>query len=372
MVDQEMAVLAEAGHQVSSFERRSDEIASMSLLDRIAVPLRVPWNARVRSDLAARLAAERPDVVHIHNTFPLLSPSVLAACADAGVPAVATLHNYLQVCPSGTLYRDGRICTDCTGGLPLPAIRHGCYRGSRLATVPLALNMVANRPRWWSGISRFFCISDAQRAVLVRAGMPAERLAVKHNFVPDTDARRRGPGDHVLYLGRLTTEKGVRLLMTAWDELAAAGGIGLPLVLAGTGPLDGEVGRWAQNRTDVRQLGLRSKAECRELIARSAAVVAPSTWMETFGLVVVEAMAAGVPAVTPAHGAFVELVQDGVTGLLHRPGDAPSLAACLADIVRDINRNIALGRAGRRAYEARFSRSAGLAALVAGYEAAID
>lgn len=172
VVDQEVALLREAGHRVELFERRSDDIAARSLPGKIAVPLLVPWNPAVRAELAARLRAERPDVVHVHNVFPLLSPAVLAACADAGVPAVATLHNYTQVCPPGTLQRDGRPCTECVGSAPLPAVRHGCYRNSRLATVPLAVSLSVNRRRWWSGVERFFCISAAQRDVLVRAGMP--------------------------------------------------------------------------------------------------------------------------------------------------------------------------------------------------------
>jgi glycosyltransferase involved in cell wall biosynthesis len=371
VVDQEMALLTDAGHRVSTFGRHSDDIASMSLLGRASVPLQVPWNAAVRAELAARLHAERPDVVHIHNTFPLLSPSVVAACVDAGVPAVATLHNYLQVCPAGTLYRAGRVCTDCTGRFPLPALRHGCYRGSRLATVPLTVNMVTNRRRWWSGVAVFFCISDAQRKILIQAGMPAQRLVVKHNFVVDPGIRRAGPGEHLLYLGRMTEEKGLRLLMAAWDLITASGGIEVPLVLAGTGPLDAEVTRWARHRDDIQYLGLRSKTECGQLVARSAAVVAPSAWMESFGLVVVEAMAAAVPAVAAAHGAFVELIHDEVTGLLHRPGDVASLVDCLRRVQADADRNLALGAAARRYYEARFTPARGLAALVAGYQAAI-
>jgi glycosyltransferase involved in cell wall biosynthesis len=371
VVDQEISLLADAGHHVDLFERRSDDIASMSLLNQAAVPLRVPWNPAVRAELTARLRAQRPDVVHIHNTFPLLSPSVLAACADARVPTVATLHNYLQVCPSGTLYRDGRICTDCTGRLPLPAVRHGCYRGSRLASVPMAVNLVANRGRWWSSVARFFCISEAQRTILIQAGMPAQRLAVKHNFVVDPGMRRNWPGEHVLYLGRISAEKGIRLLMAAWDTIAAAGGLGVPLVIVGTGALQDEVTRWARDRDDVRYLGLRSRAECRELAARSMAVVAPSAWLEAFGLVVVEAMAAGVPTVAAAHGAFVELIEDGVTGLLHRPGDPDSLAQCLRRVVTTPELNQEMGDAARRRYERDFTPAVGLDRLIAGYRAAI-
>ncbi|MCV2458666.1 glycosyltransferase [Streptomyces sp. ICN988] len=372
VVDQEVALLRGAGHRVGVFERRSDDIAGRSLPGKVAVPLLVPWNPAVRRELAARLRAERPDVVHVHNVFPLLSPSVLAACADAGVPAVATLHNYTQVCPPGTLQREGRSCTECVGAAaPLPAVRHGCYRNSRLATVPLAVGLSVNRRRWWSGVERFFCISAAQRDVLVAAGMPAERLAVKHNFVPDPDARRSGTGEHVLYLGRLAEAKGVRLLMAAWDEVSAGGGVGVPLVIAGTGPLEREVTAWAAGRDDVRYVGLYGPEQCRRAVARSVAVVAPSTWLEAFGLVVVEAMAAGVPTVAAGHGAFVELVEDGVTGLLHRPGETASLAACLRRITAEPDRNRRMGLAARRRYEQGFSPAVGLERLVEGYRAAI-
>ncbi|MER5382470.1 glycosyltransferase [Streptomyces sp. NPDC002688] len=371
VVDQEVALLRAAGHRVEVFERRSDDIAARSLLAKAALPLLVPWNPAVRSELAARLRTERPDVVHVHNVFPLLSPAVLAACADAGVPAVATLHNYTQVCPPGTLQRNGRPCTECVGTTPLPAVRHGCYRNSRLATVPLAVSLSVNRRRWWSGVERFFCISGAQRDVLVRAGMPAERLAVKHNFVPEPGVGREGAGEHLLYLGRLAEAKGVRLLMAAWDEIAADGGVGVPLVVAGSGPLEGEVTAWAAGRDDVRYVGLYDPAQCREALARSVAVVAPSTWLEAFGLVVVEAMAAGVPAVAAGHGAFVELVEDGVTGLLHRPGEPASLASCIRRITADSARNQEMGQAARRRYEQGFSPAVGLERLVEGYRTAI-
>lgn len=371
VVDQEVELLRAGGHRVELFERRSDDIGSMSLLAKVGVPLRVPWNAAVRSELAGRLRAERPDVVHVHNVFPLLSPAVLAACADAGVPAVATLHNYTQVCPPGTLQRDGLPCTECVGATPLPAVRHGCYRGSRLATVPLAVSLSANRKRWWTGVERFLCISAAQRDVLVNAGMPAERLAVKHNFVPDPDDRRTDGGEHLLYLGRLAEAKGVRLLMAAWDELAASGGVGVPLVIAGTGPLEAEVTAWAAGRDDVRYVGLLDTAECQKAIARSVAVVAPSTWLEAFGLVVVEAMAAGVPVVAAGHGAFVELVEDGVTGLLHEPGESASLASRIRRIAAEPDRNRQMGEAARRRYEQGFSPAVGLDRLVEEYRTAI-
>ncbi len=371
VVEQETALLGAAGHDVDRFFRHSDDIAAMSLSAKVAVPLQVPWNRRSRTDLAAHLRARRPDVVHIHCTFPLLSPSVVAACADVGVPAVATLHNYTQVCAPGTLYRAGRICTDCVGRSPLPAAQHGCYRGSRPATVPLVIAQAANQNLWWTGITRFLCVSQSQRNILVQAGMPADRMAVHHNIVVDPGVHRAGPGDHVLYLGRLTEEKGLRFLMAAWDRHVARGEARSPLVVAGSGPLQDEVATWAAGRLDVRFLGLQTREQCGELLARAAAVVAPSLWLEAFGLVVVEAMAAGVPVVAAAHGAFVELVDDGVTGALFRPGDVESLADGLDGVQRSPETNRAMGTAARGRYERDFAVDAGVERLAAQYRAAI-
>lgn len=371
VVDQERELLTTAGHTVAVMERRSDDIAALPLREKAAVPFRVPWNPAARRELAERLRARRPDVVHVHSVFPLISPSVLAACTDAAVPVVATLHNYAQVCAPGTLYREGRVCTDCAA-TDLPALRHGCYRGSRVATLPVAVSSAVNRGRWWSSVHRFFCVSHSQRDLLVQGGMPADRLLVAHNFVPEPGRRRDGSAArHVLFLGRLTEEKGLRVLMEAWDRVGTRSR-GLPLVIAGAGPMADEVARWARDRDDVRVVGLQDRAACSELIARAAAVVAPSVWLEAFGLVVVEAMAAGVPAVAAAHGAFVELVDDGVSGLLHRPGSAAALAAALAEVMVSPERNRRLGLAARARYEAGFTPGAGLARLTAGYRAAID
>jgi glycosyltransferase involved in cell wall biosynthesis len=159
--------------------------------------------------------------------------------------------------------------------------------------------------------------------------------------------------------------------MAAWDEVAASGGVGVPLVIAGTGPLEREVTAWAAGRDDVRYVGLLDPAECQKAIARSVAVVAPSTWLEAFGLVVVEAMAAGVPTVAAGHGAFAELVEDGVTGLLHRPGDVASLADRMRRITAGTARNQEMGQAARRRYEQGFSPAVGLERLVEEYRTAI-
>ncbi|HEX3613432.1 MAG TPA: glycosyltransferase [Sporichthyaceae bacterium] len=368
VVEQEIALLRGAGVQVAEFTRHSDDIAAMSAVGRARVIAEIPWSRRAGRAFAARLRQVRPDVVHVHNTFPMITASVIAAANDAAVPVVATLHNYRLVCPPGTLHRAGRTCDDCFGrAFPWPAVRHGCYRDSGPATLPLAVATALNRRRWWTGVDRFFAISAAQRQLLVAAGMPADRLLVKHNFVPAPPVVRADAGEYFLYLGRLAEAKGVRLLMAAWDRLTADGtGAGLPLVIAGSGDLEAEVTAWAGDRPDVRFLGLQNRDECARLTARARAVVTPSEWPETFGLVVVEAAAAGVPAVAAAHGAFVELIDAGQSGLLHEPGDPDALCAALRTVA-DPATSVRLGQAARARWSAGFSEPVATARLLAGY-----
>jgi glycosyltransferase involved in cell wall biosynthesis len=368
--DQEVALLRAGGHQVETLVRHSDDITAMTRLQQARVIAEIPGSRRTEHALARRIATFSPDVVHLHNTFPMVTASAIRAANSAGVPVVATLHNFRLVCPSGTLYRDGRVCDDCVGRPPWPSLRHGCYRGSRAATVPLTVAMVANRRRWWQGVETFFCISAAQRRALIAAGMPAERLRVKHNFVPDPARHRSGAGDYLLYLGRLNEEKGLPLLMSAWDRLLPETRRVTPLRIAGTGDLAERIAAWAHGRDDVGYLGLRDHPECERLIAGARAVVVPSVWPEAFGLVVVEAMAAGVPAVCAGHGAPVELISDGESGLLHEVGDAASLAACITAVL-DPTTSVRMGEAARVRYLDGFTEQVGLAQLVAGYRAAI-
>ena len=131
VVEQESAALAALGHEVTRFDRGSDEIEQWPLVKKATLPARIVWNPETFRDLRAALRAQRPDVVHVHNTFPLLSAAVLYACRAAGVPVVATIHNYKLTCANGTYFRDGAVCHDCAEGLPLPGLRHGCYRDSR-------------------------------------------------------------------------------------------------------------------------------------------------------------------------------------------------------------------------------------------------
>lgn len=370
VVEQEAAALRTAGHQVSLFERRSDDIGSWGLTERAAVPARIVRNRAVRQSLRERLTVERPDVLHVHNTFPLLSPSVLLAARDAGVPVVATVHNYKLLCASGDFFREGQVCHSCRSGTVLPALQHGCYRSSRLATVPVVGGLVANRQLWRELVSAYVFISASQRDLMSSLELPEERVFVKHNFVTEPEAGvvaphlRRGAA----YVGRLDEAKGTPQLMAAWERFRSQYPEStLVLTIAGRGPLDEEVARWAAADLQVDFRGLLPRAEAQAVVAGSLAAIVPSAWQETFGLVAVEAMAVGVPPIVPAAGSFPELVTDGTDGLLF-DGGVDGLTAAFARLETDADHFRQLGVNSEQTYRARFQQKDNIDLLVGIYE----
>jgi glycosyltransferase involved in cell wall biosynthesis len=372
VVDQESQALTAAGHDVISFGRDSDEIEHWHVTRKALLPALTVWNPGVRRDLAAALRSHKPDVVHVHNTFPLLSDTVLYACRDVGVPVVATLHNYGLSCTGGTFFRNGAPCHDCAGGSVLPGVAHGCYRESRLATAPVALSIGVHRRAWRSLVSAYVFISAAQRELLGELRLPEDRLFVRHNLVPRRDRLQAKREPTVVYAGRLADVKGLPLLMAAWDRYRGDGATpGLRLVIAGTGPMEREIGQWAATRPEVELAGFVPGARASELMSRARAVLIPSIWEEPFGLVVVEAMAAGTAPVASKRGAFAELITDGVDGVLYPPDDPAALASVIADIEARSEIYDTYGTRARETYEHRFNPEHSLKALLEIYNFAI-
>jgi glycosyltransferase involved in cell wall biosynthesis len=367
VVEQEVSLLRGAGNDVVLYERRSDDISGFSIIGKAAVPARVVWSPADRRRLGGVLAHRRPDVVHVHNTFPLISPSILSVCREAGVPVVATLHNFRLACANGLLFRSGAPCEDCVGRNPWPGVVHGCYRGSRLATIPVAASISVHRGlRTWSrGVSRFVALSTFARDRLIAGGLPAKRMVVKPNSTPDPGERRAAAGEHFLYLGRLSDEKGVDLLASGWsDDLGR-------LVVVGDGPARPALERSLARYTSVLVAGQLSHDESMRLLLRSTALIVPSRWYEGFPMVVVEACARGIPVIAPAHGGFPEMIEDGRSGVLFPPGDA----AGLAQAVRALRTPETSGRMGRHAraiYERRYTEERNLDRLMGIYAGAIE
>jgi glycosyltransferase involved in cell wall biosynthesis len=363
IVDQETELLRDGGHTVIPFIRESDEIARFGLLDRARLPARVVWSEADRHELLRLARRTRPDVVHIHNTFPLISPSVVYAAAQSELPIVMTLHNFRLFCANGMLYRDGHVCESCLGSSPLPGLLHACYRGSRLATTPIVSNIALHGLlRTWDRVDAFIVLSRFAREKVVEGGLPESRVIVKPNSVPRPLRVRDGAGDHFVFLGRLSPEKGPDLLLSAWSRELGT------LMMVGDGPMRGVLERRARDLGDsVRLLGHRSAAECSQVLRAARALIVPSRVYEGFPVAVAEAYAHGVPVIAPAHGPFPDIVQEGVTGLLFRPGDAVDLGYRMR-LISDEGASLRMGLGAHEAFEATYTHERNLAALESIYE----
>lgn len=371
VVDAETRLLETAGHAVERLIVDNDAITSP--LGSAAAALLATYNPFSRRDLARVLAARRPSVVHVHNVFPRLSPSIFEACRDAGVPSVLTLHNFRIGCANGFLVRDGRPCELCLGGSTLPAIQYRCYRGSLAGSATLAAMIAFHRRvgTWSSKVDRLIALTDFSRGKLIEAGASAERTVVKPNFMFDPLDGIDGIGPETtppvvprgLYVGRLSAEKGVGLLVEAWRELET------PLTIAGTGPLEATLKAAARGPVDFA--GQRNRTQILGDFAAASYVVVPSVWYENFPMTVVEAMAMGKPVIASDIGALREIVHHGEDGLLFEPGNPAALRAAVRTLTETPGLMAEMGRRARARYLRELTPERNLTMLEAIYRGVI-
>lgn len=370
----ERAMLESRGHEVQVYERHSDEIRSRGTIGMLQGALATPWNPATVGRVRSLVHRFRPQVVHVHNSFPLISPSVFSAVGfQAG--RVLTLHNYRLFCPAAIPMREGRVCTECLDDRSaLPALRHGCYRGSRMATLPLAANVTLHRWRgtWQREVEAFIALTDFQRQIMTGAGLPADKVHVKPNFYPGrptaTAWDRRA--DRVVFVGRLGAEKGVSDLLSAW----LAWGVGAPeLVIVGDGPLRAELEARASASTaaKVRFVGQVGAAEAQRWIAESRLLVLPSVCFEGFPMVLREALAFGTPSAVSGIGPLPDIVAHGEAGAVFRAGDPAHLLETVRALWSDPERLRRLGERGRQEFEAHYTEDANHERLMAIYERAM-
>lgn len=360
-------ILVSRGHEVSRYTAHNDAVSDVG---QLALAWATVWNDDHYRAARERLRTLRPDIVHVHNTLPLISPSIYYAAAAEGAAVVQTLHNYRFVCPSALLFRDGKPCEACVGrAVPSPAVRFGCYRGSRAASGAVATSLVLHRAlgTYRKRIHRYIALTGFAKAKFVEGGLPEEKIVVKPNFIDESSAAGAGDGGYALFVGRLSEEKGVRELIAAWPHV----GNRLPLRIAGDGPLMNLVKDAAGQMPAIEALGRLNPAEVRHQMRGATVLMVPSTWYEGFPMTIVEAFAAGTPVVASGHGAMAEIVDDGRTGLHFRPGDAEDLALKL-EWVRDHPAELKRMRiAARLEYETKYTASRNYALLLDIYEQAI-
>jgi glycosyltransferase involved in cell wall biosynthesis len=323
VVENETALLQSKGHTVRLVAADNNDIGALK--SKFSTALGSIFSTDSRELVSNEIRSFCPDIVHVHNTFPLLSPSVYYACADAGVPVVQTLHNFRLICPSAILSRERQICEDCVRKrFAWNGILHKCYRGSVAGSGVLATMIAVHRllGTWKERVSAYIALTQFAMQKFVEGGLPKDKLFVKPNFVFPQPERGKRSGNYALFVGRLAPEKGIETLLRAWKTLPQD----RVLKVVGDGPLSKEVLSACEQQRNIECLGRQPKAAVHDLMDSAAFLVFPSEWYEGFPVVIAEAFAKGLPVVASNLGSAAELVSHGKTGLLFPTGDATELA----------------------------------------------
>lgn len=365
----ERDMLRRNGHDVETLERFSDVLRDWGAAGSVAGAIMTPWNPFAARAMAEAMRRFRPDIVHAHNTFPMISPSIFAAARGAG--RVLTLHNYRLVCPAAIPMRNGHVCTECIEERRVwPAVKYGCYRNSRAATLPLALNVELNRWRgtWQRDVERFIALTEFQRDMMTRAGLPYERIAIKPNFYPSTPTVipfcERSP--KAVFVGRLTEEKGVGDLIDAW----LSWGVGAPeLRVIGDGPLRGNLEERAASISSISFLGQVNSELAEKEIASARLLILPSRWFEGFPMVLREAFAFGTPVAVSDIGPLPDLVSSA-GGIVFSAGNPESILDCVSYIWNKKNILEGMSRLSTALFHEKYSENRNYNALINIYEQA--
>jgi glycosyltransferase involved in cell wall biosynthesis len=367
----EIKLLREAGHDVIEYLRHNNEIQQYSFFQKASLGWRTSWSHRTNREFGELLSRESPDVAHFHNTFPLISPSVYYASRAAGVAVVQTLHNYRLLCPSGNLFRCGKICEECISHSLVRSIAHACYHESRLASAAVAgmLTLHGFLRTWEEQVDLFLVCSEFARRKFVGAGFDEARIRVKPNFIASDPGTSFAKGNIALYIGRLSEEKGPQLLPRAWSKLSPA----IPLEIVGDGPLRASLEQECAHLSleTIHFSGWLPPVAAVERLRTAKFIIVPSTCYEGFPLAVAEAYACGIPVIAAGHGSLAEIVRDGCTGLHFTPGDAEDLAAKVAWAWTHPQEMETMGWAARVEFDTKYNSTAALKHLEDAYESAL-
>jgi len=370
--EQEGQMLRNAGHQVVYYRRSNMEVQAYDGLHKIALAKGAIWASDTRRDFLKLLRDEKPDVVHVHNTFMMISPSIYSACREANVPVVQTLHNYRLLCPAATFFRKGKVCEECMGGSLWPSIKYGCYHDERSTTAVVALMLTAHRLRgtYDRDVTAFIALTEFSRSKFIEGGLPGEKIFVKPNFVNPDPCARTGAGDYALFVGRLSPEKRVSTVLAAWKRLPES----IPIKVVGGGPdkLALEAQAAKDGLTNVQFVGQMPRAQTLAAINNARFLVFSSEWYENFPVTIAEAFACRTPVIASRMGAMQEIVSDHGTGLFFAPGDPEDLAQKVEWAWNHPDEMQAMGIAARQEYEAKYTAEKNYPMLMEIYQRAID
>lgn len=361
VVEEETELLKRHGNEVSVIIRHNDELKSLTRWRAAGQTL---WSSASAQRVTELIRAARPDLIHVHNTFPLVSPVIYWVAARHRIPVVQTLHNFRLLCAQAMFLREERTCEECLGRLPWRGVIRGCYRDSRSQSAVLVAMLGLHRAlgTYRHKVTRYIALNHFCRNKFIAGGLPADRVTVKPNFVDAPSSVRRLVSNRFLFVGRLSPEKGVKILAVAASRVPGA-----VFEVVGEGPEAGELA----GVVNVERRGLLPLDAVMRSMAGAACLVMPSLWYENFPRTLVEAFAAGLPVIASRIGALAELVRDGETGLLFTPGDPDDLAAKVRWALANPEAVRAMGEAARREYETKYTPEVNYQQLMRIYEDAI-
>ncbi len=367
----EKKLLIQHGHEVAEFTRHSDEIRSAGGIGTLKGALATVYNPFMARAIQKKVEEFKSDVVHVHNTFPLISPSIFSAIGHSAA-RVLTLHNYRLLCPAAIPMRNGKVCTDCLDLRSVwPSIKHGCYRNSRIATLPLAINVALHRGlgTWQHEVDAFIALTDFQRTTLVAVGLPSDKIHVKPNYFPGkpTVVPWLERGTYAVFAGRLSEEKGVAALVKAWT---AWGPDAPELRIIGDGPLRGVLEKSTVG-SPIRFLGQLPADETIHQIAHARLQLLPSECFEGFPMVVREAFAVGTPAAVSNIGPLPSIVKHGFNGVVFEAANPQSLLSTVRNAWQTPDLLEQLGTGARQSFETLYTEDINYACLMDIYQAAI-
>lgn len=293
------------------------------------------------------------EILHFHNTFPLLSPSVFHAAHSSKTATILTLHNFRLLCLNAFFLRNDQPCEQCKNKFfAYPGVIYKCYRNSLGASLATAIMLCVHRllGTWKKKVDRFIALTEFSRQKFIEGGLPAGKIVVKPNFLYQDPGPKDGPGKYALFIGRLSREKGVLTLIESWSHLNS-----IPLRVAGIGPLDIKVAQAATGSSHIEYLGALSSDQVINEMKGASFLIIPSTWYENFPLTIVEAFACGLPVIASHLGSMAELVKENCTGIFFESGNAKDLADKVNWAWNHPQEMIIMGRNARLEYESKYT-----------------
>ncbi len=364
----EADLLRSNGCDVVTYEEDNVRIADIGKLRTAAGSV---WSPHSYRKIREILRKDRFDVMHVQNFFPLISPSAYYAASKEGVAVVQSLRNFRLLCLPGTLSRNGSVCEDCVGkAVPWRGVVRGCYRGSVVGSFSVASMLTFNKAlgTWQDKVDAYIALTRFSRDKFVEGGLPADKVHFKSNSIHPTPAVGEGGGGYALFIGRLAPVKGVDTMLDAWKRLDAD----IPLKIVGTGPLTAEVEQRAEQDGNVEVLGWREPADVMALLSRAEYLVFPSQWYEGCPRVIIESLAKGTPVIAAGIGAAAEMIADGRTGFLFRPGDAEDFAAAVGRAFAGNVDRASMRDAARQDFMDKYTTNRNFDSFMKIYRAAID